>query len=107
LIKYGKSGDWEEKAIKLETMKIDPKEDDKNANALIPRHVKVSVENGKYHGGIFKKENYDFGNENKNLKDFHDHKDIELADLLIYEVLILRFYTSITHRIFNGPMRKF
>ncbi len=65
----------EEKAIKLETMKIDHKEDDKNGNVPIPRHVKVSGENGKYHGGLFKKESYDFGNEDKKLKDFHEHKD--------------------------------
>ena len=88
-------------------MKIDPKEDDDIGNAPIPSHVKVSAENGKYHGGDFKKEEYDFENEGKKLKDFYKHEDSVSAGLLIYEVLILRLYTSTTYRLFNGPMRKF
>jgi hypothetical protein len=74
-IKYGKSGDWEEKEINSETMKIDTKQDDENGKAPIPSHVKASAAKGKYHGGIFKKEDYDFGNEGKKLKDFYKHED--------------------------------
>jgi hypothetical protein len=106
-IKYGKSGDWEEKEINSETMKIDTKQDDENGKAPIPSHVKASAAKGKYHGGIFKKEDYDFGNEGKKLKDFYKHEDSVSAGLLVYEVLILRLYTSTTYRLFNGPMRKF
>jgi hypothetical protein len=69
-IKYGKSGDWEEREINLETMKIDPKEDDENGKAPIPSHVKVSAENGKYHGGIFKKEDYDFWKQGQQAQRF-------------------------------------
>jgi hypothetical protein len=106
-IKYGQSGDWGDQEIKSETMKIDPEKDDKNGKAPIPRHVKVSAAKGKYHGGIFKEEDYDFGNKDKKLKDFHKHDSSEKAGLSIYEVLILRLYTSTTFRLFNGPMRKF
>jgi hypothetical protein len=105
-IKYGKSGDWEEKEINLETMKIDPMEDDENGKAPIPNHVKASAENGKYHGGIFKKKDYDFGNDGNKLKDFCEHDASKKAGLFIYQVLILRLYTSTTFRLFNGPMRK-
>ena len=106
-IKYGKSGDWGQKEINPETMKIDTEKDDDNGKAPIPSHVKVSAAKGKYHGGIFKKEDNDFGNEGKKLKDFHNHEDSVLAGLSIYEVLILRLYTSTTYWLFNGPMRKF
>ncbi len=105
-IKYGKSGDWEEKEFNLETMKIDTEKDDENGKAPIPSHVKVSAATGKYHGGIFKKENFDFGNEGKKLKDFYEHDASKKAGLFIYQVLILRLYTSTTFRLFNGPMRK-
>jgi hypothetical protein len=82
-------------------------EDDENGKAPIPNHVKASAEKGEYHGGNhFKKEDYDLGNKGKKLKDFYKHKDSVLADLLIYQVLILRLYTSTTFRLFNGPMRK-
>jgi hypothetical protein len=90
----------------LDTIKIDPKEDNKKGKAPIPSHVKISTGNGKYHGGIFKKEDYDFGNEGKKLKDFYEHENSVSAGLLIYEILILRLYTSTTYRLFNGPMRK-
>jgi hypothetical protein len=70
---------------------------DENGKAPIPRHVKVSPENGKYHGGIFKKEDYDFGNKGKKLKDFHKHDTSVSAGLFICEVLILRLYTSTTY----------
>ena len=81
-------------------MKIDPKEDDNNGNAPIPSHVKLSALNGKYHGHIFKKEDYDFGNEGKKLKDFKNDPGIVLAGLFMYEVLILRLYSSTTYRLF-------
>jgi hypothetical protein len=69
-IKYGQSGHWEDKEINSETMKIDPEKDEKNGNAPIPRHVKVSAENGKYHGGIFKKEDYDFWKQGQQAQRF-------------------------------------
>jgi hypothetical protein len=47
-----------------------------------------------------------FGNKGNKLKDFHKHEDSVSAGLLIYEVLILRLYTSTTFRLFNGPIRK-
>ena len=106
-IKFGKSGDWEEKEINSETMEIDSLLDDENGKAPIPEHVKKSAATGKYHGGIFQKADYDSGNECKKLKDFHNDPASVLAGLLIYEVLILRLYTSTTYRLFNGPMRKF
>ena len=66
--------------------------------------VKNSAKTKKYHGGDFRKEDYDKDNKGKKLKDFHSDPASVLAGLLIYEVLILRFYTSATYRIFNGPM---
>jgi len=68
--------------------------------------VKVSAASGKYHGGNFKKDDYDFGNKGKKLKHFKNHPASVLAGLKIYEVLILRLYTSTTYWLFNGPMRK-
>ncbi len=53
---YCKSGDWGEKEINPETMKIDTRQDDENDKVPIPSHVKVSASKGKYHDGIFKKE---------------------------------------------------
>jgi hypothetical protein len=118
-IKFGKSGDWEEKEIiigKRETVNFfgikldDPAPvlscvDDENGKAPIPQHVKNSARTKKYHGGDFKKEDYDTGNKGKKLKDFHNDPASVLAGLLLYEVLILRLYTSTTYRLFNGPMR--
>jgi hypothetical protein len=99
-VKFGESGDWDEEEIVI---------DDKKGKAPIPQHVKKSVATGKYHGGNFKKEEYDNGPENKNkgkkLKDFHKDASSILAGLFMYEVLILRLYTSTTYRLFNGPMR--
>jgi hypothetical protein len=98
-VKFGKSGDWEEKDIIIECG------DDENGKAPIPQHVKKSAETGKYHGGDFKKEDYDKGNKGKKLHDFHNDPVSVLAGLWLYEVLILRLYTSTTYRLFNGPMR--
>jgi hypothetical protein len=117
-IKFGKSGDWEEKDFIIGKRKtyeglfgrknfdddvLDI--DEKKCKAPIPQHVKNSVETKKYHGGDFKKEDYDKDNKGKKLKDFHSDPASVLAGLLIYEVLILRLYTSTTYRLFNGPMR--
>jgi hypothetical protein len=120
-IKFGKSGDWEEKEIiigkrkqfknpamqnqKFEDDKVLPFKDDENCKAPIPQHVKISAATGKYHGGDFNQEDYDKGNKGKKLKDFHNDPASVLAGLFIYEVLVLRLYTSTTYRIFNGPMR--
>ena len=73
--------------------------------------MKDSKDSGKYifTVGRLKAEEYNNGPQNENkgkkLKDFHNDPDSILADLLIYEVLILRLYTSTTYRLFNGPMR--
>jgi Ca2+-binding EF-hand superfamily protein len=102
-IKFGQS--WrEEEEWKDEENEIVM--DEKNGKAPIPQHVKNSAKRGKYHGGDdFKKEDYDTGNKGKKLKDFHNDPASVLAGLLIWEVLILRLYTSTTYRLFNGPMR--
>jgi hypothetical protein len=101
-IKFGKS--WrEEEEWKDEENEIDIA--DENGKAPIPQHVKNSARTKKYHGGDFKKEDYDTGNKGKQLKDFHNDPASVLAGLLIWEVLIIRLYTSTTYRLFNGPMR--
>jgi hypothetical protein len=121
-VKFGKSGDWEEKEIviiprgKRKTFKglfcgktgddeVLTYKDNDNCKAPIPPHVENSVKTKKYHGGSFKKEDYDTGNKGKKLKDFHDDQASVWAGLFIYEVLVLRLYTSSTYRLFNGPMR--
>jgi hypothetical protein len=99
-VKFGESGDWKEEEIVI---------DDGNGKAPIPPHVKHSKSTGKYHGGSFKEDDYDNGPENENkgkkLKDFHNDPASILAGLLMYEVLVLRLYTSSTYKLFNGPMR--
>jgi hypothetical protein len=95
-VKFGESGDWKEEEVVI---------DDENGKAPIPQHVKNSVKTKKYHGGSFKKEDYDTGNNGKKLKDFHNDQASFWAGLFIYEVLVLRLYTSSTYRLFNGPMR--
>jgi hypothetical protein len=107
-IKYGKSRDWEETELKLDDIDGEPK-------APIPEHVKKSLDTGEYHGGKFKKDEYDqllsddpkaqILNKGKKLKDFHEHRISVLACLLIYEVLVLRLYTSTTYKLFNSPLR--
>ncbi len=99
-VKFGESGDWSD---------IKPSIEDEDGKAPVPDHVKESAVTGKYHGGKFKKEEYDNGPKNRNkgkkLRDFHSDPASILAGLLIYEVLVLRLYTSSTYRLFNGPMR--
>jgi hypothetical protein len=99
-VKFGVSGDWDEKEIII---------DDEDGKAPVPDHVKKSADTGKYHGGSFEKAEYDNGPQNRNkgkkLRDFHSDLPSVFAGLFIYEVLILRLYTSSTYRLFNGPMR--
>ena len=107
-IKYGKSGDWEETEIKFDNI-------DDETKAPIPCHVKKSMETGQYHGDSFKKDEYDqllsddpktqILNKGKKFKDFHEHRISVLTCLLIYEVLVLRLYTSTTYKLFNAPLR--
>jgi hypothetical protein len=120
-VKFGTSGDWQEEEIviipsgKRKTFEglfcgktgdeVFKYKDNDNCKAPIPEHVKNSQKTGKYHGGSFKKEDYDTGNKGKKLKDFHNDQASVLAGLFIYEVLILRLYTSTTYMLFNGPMR--
>ncbi len=68
--------------------------------------MKHSKDTGKYHGGSFKEDEYDNDPENDNkgkkLKDFHNDQASVWAGLFIYEVLVLRLYTSSTYKLFNG-----
>jgi hypothetical protein len=51
-VKFGVSGDWTEKEIII---------DEEDGQTPVPDHVKASTLTGKYHGGNFKKEEYDNG----------------------------------------------
>jgi Ca2+-binding EF-hand superfamily protein len=95
-VKFGESGDWTEKEIII---------DDEDGKAPVPDHVRKSAETKEYHGGSFEEADYDTGNKGKKLRDFHNDLASVLAGLFIYEVLILRLYTSSTYRLFNTPMR--
>jgi hypothetical protein len=97
-VKFGESGDWTEKEIFFG-------KDGKDGQAPVPDHVRKSAETKEYHGGSFEEADYDTGNKGKKLRDFHNDLASVLAGLFIYEVLILRLYTSSTYRLFNTPMR--
>jgi hypothetical protein len=71
----------------------------------LPDHVKHSFQTGKYHGGSITESDYDTGNTGKKLADFHKHETSVLAGLVIWNVLVIRLYTSSSFRLFNAPLR--
>jgi hypothetical protein len=82
-IKDGEAGKWED----------------------IPDHVKNDMANGTYHGGAFTPGDYDTGHAGMRLHDFLLHRWCVMAGLMIYHVLVLRLYSTTTHKLFNAPMR--
>jgi hypothetical protein len=72
----------------------------------MPDHVKNDMANGTYHGGAFAPGDYDKGHAGMRLHDFLLHRWCVMAGLMLYHVLVLRLYSTTTHKLFNVPMRK-
>ena len=71
----------------------------------IPKHVKKSLESGKYHGGSLAAADFDRGHTGWTLEDFCDTLSSEHAGLQKEHVVALRLYTSDSFRLFNDSMR--
>ena len=114
LREFGEAMKNPKKAMRAEWTKAGTKEDQDNFTYVetgtvqyecFPPHVKKQIQEGMYHGGVLKREEFDMGHENYDLTDFVNLDNCRRANLQDHHVMAIRLYSSSLFSLFNCPMR--